>query len=137
MKKTTINDAMLFKMKQLIESNGTLMPIEFDNQIPFKVKRTFLVSDVDTPDPRGMHSHYKTKQLLICVRGSFSVMLFDGNKEVSYTLKSGEALYIPNLIWDEQIYHTKDTILMSLCSTNYDIKDYIHDKEQFKKIKNG
>jgi len=134
--KPTLKDVMLFRMKQLIEPNGMLMPVELNDEIPFKVKRTFFVTDVPDLTPRGKHSHYNTKQLIICLRGSIDVFLHDGKDGETYKIKQGDAIYIPNLIWDEQIYNSKDTILISLCSTHYNTGDYIHDFEEFKKMKN-
>ena len=132
----TLADVLLFRMKQLIEPNGTLMPVELNGEIPFEVKRTFFVTDVPDRNPRGMHSHFETKQLIICLKGSIDVRLHDGKKEKIYKIKQGEAIYIPNLIWDEQIYNSIETILVSLCSTHYNTEDYIHDFEQFKNLKN-
>ena len=136
-KQPTLDDVLLFRMKQLIEPNGSLMPIELNKEIPFNVKRTFFVMNVPDKNPRGLHSHYKTKQLIICLQGSIDVILYDGNIEKTYNIEQGDAIYIPNLIWDEQVYNSKETILVSLCSTHYNIDDYIHNKEEFKTIKNG
>ena len=99
-------------------------------------RKTFFVTDVPDRNPRGMHSHFETKQLIICLKGSIDVRLHDGKKEKIYKIKQGEAIYIPNLIWDEQIYNSIETILVSLCSTHYNTEDYIHDFEQFKNLKN-
>lgn len=134
-KQTTLEDVLLFRMKQLIEDNGNLLPIELNSEIPFRVKRTFFVTDVPDKKPRGKHSHYKTKQLIVCLKGSIDVKLHDGVNGKIYKIKQGDGIYIPNLIWDEQIYNTKDTILVSLCSTHYTIEDYILDFDEFKKIK--
>jgi len=124
-------------MKQLIEDNGILMPVELNKEIPFNVKRTFFVTDVPDHNPRGMHSHFKTKQLIICLKGEIEVKLHDGILEKQYVMKQGDAIYIPNMIWDEQIYKTKDTILISLCNTHYNMEDYIHDFDIFLNLKNG
>jgi mannose-6-phosphate isomerase-like protein (cupin superfamily) len=133
---STLNDVIVIKLKQWIESNGNLIPIEFDKELPFKPKRVFLVNNVPDKNPRGKHSHYKTKQIIACINGQITVTLHDGFNSAKYELYSGDSIYIPNLIWDEQIYHTPDTVLFSMCSTNYDTNDYIHDFNNFLKIKN-
>lgn len=132
---TTINDVLLFRAKQIIESNGILMPIEFDSTLQFKPKRTFFVYNVPDKDIRGKHAHYKTKQIITCLSGKITVIIKDGISEIQHVLVTGDSIYIPNLIWDEQIYHSKDTVLFSLCSTHYNTSDYITDFELFKKIK--
>jgi len=132
---TTINDVFLVKMKQIIEPNGILSPFEFDKGMLFKPKRVFFVQQVPDLNPRGMHAHHKTKQLLCCLSGHISCKVHDGINEKTVELYSGDALYVPNLIWDEQIYNSIDTILFSICSTHYDTNDYIHNFDDFLKIK--
>ena len=57
-------------------------------------------------------------------------------KRRNYVLDNPEkALYIPELIWDEQIYQNEDSVLLVLSNTNYDPDDYIEDYEEFKNIK--
>jgi UDP-2-acetamido-3-amino-2,3-dideoxy-glucuronate N-acetyltransferase len=131
----TLNNVLTFRLRQYVEQNGNLLPIEFDKTIPFKPKRTFFVCNVPDQQIRGCHAHYKTKQLIICLNGEITVKLHDGNNARSYVLTSGDAIYIPNLIWDEQIYHSIDTVLVSLCSTHYDTDDYIHNFDEFVKLK--
>ena len=131
----TINDVLLFRAKQIIETNGILMPIEFDSTLQFKPKRTFFVYGVPNEDIRGKHAHYKTKQILTCLSGKLTAIVKDGTSKMEYILNTGDSIYIPNLIWDEQIYHSKDTVLFSLCSTHYNTSDYITDFELFKQIK--
>lgn len=132
----TLKDIILIKLKQWIESNGNLVPIEFDNKLLFKPKRVFFVNGVQDQEPRGKHAHYKTKQLLICANGKITVKLHDGLKEAKYILNSGDSIYVPNMIWDEQVYHTPDTVLVSLCNTHYNTSDYIHDFNKFLYLKN-
>lgn len=132
----TLKDVILIKLKQWVESNGILTPIEFDNQLIFKPKRVFFVNGVPDHEPRGKHAHYKTKQLIICLNGKITVKLHDSINEAYYELNAGESIYIPNMIWDEQVYHTPDTVLISLCNTHYNISDYINDFDEFVKLKN-
>ena len=40
----TLNDVLTFRLRQYVEQNGNLLPIEFDKTIPFKPKRTFFCS---------------------------------------------------------------------------------------------
>ena len=48
-----------------------------------------------------------------------------------------KALYIPELIWDEQIYENENSVLLVLANTHYNVKDYIENYSDFKKIKNN
>ena len=47
-----------------------------------------------------------------------------------------KALYIPEMIWDEQIYIDHNAVLLVLANTAYDPSDYIEDYEEFKRLKN-
>ncbi len=133
----TINDVKLIKLNTFLDSEGSLVPIEFDSTAPFEVKRVFYVYGVHNQNDRGEHSHHKTKQFLICLNGEIKVLCDDGDVKKEWTLnKPNEGLYIPNLIWDEQTYMSADSVLLVLANTHYDEDDYINDYNQFKKIKN-
>jgi hypothetical protein len=123
-------------LKVFEDFRGCLIPIEF-NDLPFVPKRVFFINDVPVNCIRGNHSHYETKQFLICVGGIVEVIIHDGFKEKSYFLKKGETILIPELIWGAQKFILEKSEILVLCSTNYEENDYILDFETFKKIKNG
>lgn len=115
------------------ERGGYLMPVEF-GCIRFAPKRVFMVSDVPKNSIRGEHAHYQTEQVVMCVKGSILVMLDYGFKKEEYIINSGEYAYIDKMVWDSQKFLTGDDFMVVLCSTEYDIKDYILDKNEFYKI---
>ena len=136
-KQITLEDVKFFNTRTMVEPDGNLVPIESNYDIPFPIKRVFYVYGVKNQDDRGKHAHYKTKQVLICVHGKVEVLVNDGLKEKKYLLESPQqALYIPEMIWDEQIYLSEDTVLLVLSNTNYDTSDYIEDYDEFKRLKN-
>jgi dTDP-4-dehydrorhamnose 3,5-epimerase-like enzyme len=115
------------------DDRGSLIPIELKN-IPFEVKRVFVVNNVPLNEIRGNHSHYNTKQYLICINGSVDVILNDGFNETTYKLIKGESILIPELIWDSQKFTSVNSEILVFCSTEYDINDYILDFNKFKKL---
>lgn len=121
--------------KYFDDERGSLLPIEFFD-LPFTPKRVFVVKNVPMNMIRGNHSHYNTKQYLICVSGTVDVILHDGINEVTHKLIKGESILIPELIWDSQRFTSDDSEILVLCSNEYDKDDYILDFETFKKIKN-
>ena len=132
----TINDVKLLNLRTFIEPDGNLVPIESKHDIPFDIKRIFYVYGVENQDDRGKHSHYKTKQVLICLNGEVKVVCDDGKNKQSYTLsKPNQALYIPEMIWDEQVYKSEDSVLLVLANTHYNTDDYIENYEEFIKLK--
>ena len=79
----------------------------------------------------------QTKQVLICVNGEVKVSCDDGYSKDTWILnKPNYALYIPELIWDEQVYINSESVLLVLANTNYDPSDYIEDYEEFRRLKN-
>ena len=134
---TTIADVKRFDLKFFQDPDGRLAPIECDRDVPFEVKRMFYVFGVHNQNDRGKHSHYKTKQILIALTGKVTVVCDDGKKRRNYVLNEpNKALYIPEMIWDEQIYHNESSILLVLSNTNYEPSDYIEDYNEFKRLKN-
>jgi hypothetical protein len=135
-KQITINDVKFFNTRTMVEPDGNLVPIESNYDVPFHIKRIFYVYGVKNQDDRGKHAHYKTKQVLICLNGKVEVLVNDGVKEKKYLLESPQqALYIPEMIWDEQIYLSEDTVLLVLSNMKYEPNDYINDFNTFKNLK--
>ncbi len=134
---TSLKDVKEFNLKSFIEPDGKLTPIELDRDIPFEVKRMFYVYDVHDQNDRGKHSHHKTKQILIAVSGGVTVVCDDGKERRNYVLNEpSRALNIPEMIWDEQIYQSEDSVLLVLSNTNYEPDDYIEDYDEFRRLKN-
>jgi len=129
-----ISDVKFLKIKCFNDNRGNLCPIEFSN-LPIEINRIFYVYGVKDRKVRGKHSHYKTNQILICLSGICTVICKDGISEKRYLLDSPEkGLFIPNMIWDEQIYESDDTILLVLSDTVYDKDDYIENWEKYSDI---
>ena len=134
--RSTVDDVIFFNTKTVVDSKGNLAPIEENRDVPFDIKRVFYVYGVRDEDKRGKHAHYKTKQLLICLHGKIDVICKDGEDEVRYLLESPQqAILVPEMIWDEQIYRSEDAIMLAITNTHYDPSDYINDFEEFKSLK--
>lgn len=126
---------MINKIKIFEDERGSLIPIEL-NSLNFDIKRVFVVNNVPVGEVRGNHAHYKTKQFIICIKGDVDVILHNGHNETEYKLNKGDGILVPELIWDSQRFNTEDAEIMVLCSTNFNIEDYIFDFDQFKSALN-
>ena len=133
---TNIDDTYLIDLNLLVDERGTLCPIEFKS-LPIDIKRIFYVFGVDSKNStRGNHAHITTNQILICISGSCKVICKDGISKISYTLDNpSKALFIPNMIWDNIIYESRDTILLALSDTEYNRDDYIENWNEYIKSK--
>lgn len=124
----------IIQFKTFLEDDGVLMPLELNNYIDFVPKRCFFVTNVPKGEERGNHAHFKTKQLLVCIKGKIKVKLYDGNLTETCVLEPYQGVLINEMIWDSQVFMTGDDVLFSLCSTNYDKSDYINTLEDFNKF---
>jgi dTDP-4-dehydrorhamnose 3,5-epimerase-like enzyme len=133
---TTVNDVKMINFRSFGEERGTLVFMEGEKSIPFPIKRIYYAYGADDTYTRGVHSHHETQQVQICLRGRVNCMVRDGKSLAEYTLDNPtKGLYIPNYIWDEQIYHTPDTILLVLTNTQYNENEYIHSWKDFLECK--
>lgn len=134
--KTTIDDVKFLNIKTIVDDNGNLIPIESGINVPFLIERTFYVYGVRDEKKRGKHAHYTTRQVLICLHGKVEVIVSDGENQNRFLLETPQqALYIPEMIWDEQVYRGENSVLLVLSNTHYDPSDYIHDFEEFQILK--
>jgi UDP-2-acetamido-3-amino-2,3-dideoxy-glucuronate N-acetyltransferase len=121
--------------KLVRDKRGDLTVGDFDTEIPFKPERYFLVFNVPSESTRGEHAHIECHQFLICVKGSCTVIVSDGDSEAEIELNSPNVgLYIPPMIWGVQHKYTNDAVLLVFASHIYDPKDYIRDFNEFVKI---
>jgi dTDP-4-dehydrorhamnose 3,5-epimerase-like enzyme len=123
------------KIQTYIDGRGNLSVVDFST-IPFTPLRMFYINKVPKNEIRGNHSHYRTKQYLICLQGRVLVTLHDGHKEEKIILEKNEGVFINNLIWDSQKYLTDNDMILVLASTPYIKEDYIIDFKKFTKIIN-
>lgn len=116
---------------------GDLTIVEEQKDIPFKIRRIYYLHNIPSDCIRGSHGHRNLKQLMIAVRGSFTVKLMDGKSHRLIRLNSPiHGLFIPGGIWRELVDFSDDAVCMVLASEKYNEKDYIRDYNNFLKYKN-
>ena len=114
------------------DMRGNLTAREVGQGLPFVPRRYFIVHDVPTKEVRGEHAHRTLHQVLVCIRGSVTVLVDDGAHRQETVLDSPElALHVPPMVWCVQYKYTPDAALLVLASDPYDAGDYIRDYEQF------
>jgi UDP-2-acetamido-3-amino-2,3-dideoxy-glucuronate N-acetyltransferase len=129
---TRVNGVVLHRLPHFADYRGLLSVAETGDQIPFEVKRFFLVSGVSRTDIRGEHAHRALRQLLVCVHGSCEAIADDGANRQSFLLDGPSiALLLPPMVWGIQHRFTTDAVLLVLASEKYDPADYIRDYAEF------
>ncbi len=106
--------------------------VALDQVVPFSIKRIYYVYDIPTASERGGHAHINLQQFLIAVKGSFDVVLKDGNKEQTIHLNNpNKGLLINRQIWREINNFSQGSVCLVVASAVYDEADYIRDYEVF------
>jgi UDP-2-acetamido-3-amino-2,3-dideoxy-glucuronate N-acetyltransferase len=130
---TEVKGVTLHTLPKILDLRGNLSVGEFERQIPFSVKRYFIVYDVPTADVRGEHAHISCHQFLLAVRGSVQVIADDGENRAEFTLdQPNVGIYLPPMVWGIQYQYSKDAVLLVFASDYYDAHDYIRDYDAFK-----
>lgn len=130
--KTDVKGVSIHRIPRATDIRGDLSYMEYQKQIPFVVKRSFLVYNVPGKEVRGEHAHKTCQQYLVCIQGSLSVMVDDGKNRAEIPLHSKDVgIYIPPMIWGVQYKYSADAILLVLASNVYKSEDYIRDYQQF------
>ncbi len=103
-----------------------------NTECPFTVKRTFLVYDVPANTERGNHAHFKTNQMLLCLSGKIKITLDDGKSTRILFLNKGEKFFHKALEWATILFVEENSMLLSLCDTEFFEEDYIKNYDVFK-----
>ncbi len=122
----------LERVEVIKDVRGNLIAREIGRGLPFAPQRCFVVLDVPGKELRGAHAHRHCQQLLVCLRGSLSVVADDGTNLREFVLDRPElALYLPPMIWSIQYKYSSDAMLLVLASEPYAAEDYIRDYDEF------
>lgn len=117
------------------DMRGTLSVGEYDQHLPFKPARYFIVFDVPTSEVRGEHAHKILHQFLVCIKGSCAVVVDDGRNRSEILLdRPNLGIHVPPMVWATQYKYSQDAILLVLASEAYDADDYIRDYDQFMEL---
>jgi len=127
-----INGCSVHKLRLVRDMRGDLGVGEFGQDIPFTPERYFMVFNVPSQEVRGAHAHKECAQFLICVRGSCSVLLDDGEHRRELKLDAPDiGVMMPPMTWGTQYKYSADAVLLVFASHHYDADDYIRTYDEF------
>jgi hypothetical protein len=119
------------------DDTGRIIVAEGGAQVPFAIRRVFVVQGVPVGTVRGNHALGACTELLICLGGGVDVELTDGRSRKTVCLRSPDrGLIIPPMIWSTQRYVEPGTVLMVLCDRLFDESDYVRDHDEFLRRRN-
>jgi len=112
-----VKGVKLYEMPVVIDLRGSLTFGEFDKSLPFIPNRYFLIHDVPSREIRGEHAHYRCHQFLLCIKGSCSVVVDDGENRAEVLLdRPNLGLHVPPMIWATEYRYSHDAVFLVLAS---------------------
>ena len=122
----------LRQIRRAMDLRGSLVAADFSSDLPFVPRRAFTVFDVPTKDVRGEHAHHECEQFLLCLVGSVTCVVDNGQMRQEFRLdRPDTGLYIPPMMWGTQYNYSPDAVLLVFASHEYDARDYIRDYDEF------
>lgn len=127
----------IIELPKIQDPRGSLSFFEYPSQLPFKIKRTYWIYDVPGGEFRGGHAFKTQNEFIVALSGSFDVFLFDGNKEIKFSLnRSYYGLYVPNMFWRRMENFSTNSLALIVSDREYDESDYVRNFDDFKQLKN-
>ena len=114
------------------DERGSLVVLEAEKSIPFKIKRVYYIFGAQHGVARGFHAHQNLKQVIICVAGQCKIVLDDGlHRQETWLNSPLQGLIVEDLVWREMHDFSEDCVLLVLASEYYDEADYIRNYDEF------
>lgn len=131
-----MDEPRIIELPKFLDARGNLSFVQNNTHIPFEIKRTYWLYDVPGGESRGGHAYRETEEFVIALSGSFDVIVNDGKEKKTFHLnRSYYGLYIPKGIWREIDNFSTNSLALEFASTKYNSTDYIHDYDEFLKLK--
>jgi len=120
------------------DPRGNLTFMQYSDQIPFEIKRTFWTYDVPGGEIRGGHAYKNQKEIIIALSGSFDVIItnMDGTFEKYSLNRSYYGLYIPAKTWRHMENFSTNSLSLHISSDPFSEEDYIRDYDELKNLEN-
>lgn len=125
----------IIELPKFTDPRGNLSFLENENQIPFKIARSYWIYDVPGGETRGGHAFKENDEFIIALSGAFDVVLDNGKEKQKFQLnRSYYGLYVPKGWWREMENFSTNSVGFILSSIPYDENDYIRDYDGFKSL---
>jgi oxalate decarboxylase/phosphoglucose isomerase-like protein (cupin superfamily) len=123
-------------LQKIKDERGNLSFFESNNQIPFKIARTYRIYDVPGGEKRGGHAFKEQQEFIVALSGSFDVILHDGKEEKRIHLnRSYCGLYVPKMIWRSMDNFSTNSVALIVSDKPYLESDYIREFQKYIKLK--
>ena len=126
----------LIKKFHLADEQSELVVFNDFEELPFLPIRFFYITNYSSNLVRGGHAHKTCQQILFVISGKILVKVSDGkNFEEVMLENTSKAIYLPKLVWSDQIYLEPKSILGVMASEIYNEDEYIRSFDKFLELK--
>jgi len=127
-----IKNTEIVTIKIMRDPRGSLGAVQSMKDIPFEINRIFYIFDVPEQSVRGGHAHKQNRQLHICLRGSVTYVLDDGQTKEECVLDNPEfGLYMGPMVWHSLKNFSPQAVILVLNSEPYDENEYCRNHADF------
>jgi len=125
----------IIELNELRDSRGCLSFAQEGDQIPFSMRRVFMLYDIPTGTHRSGHAHRGQHQLLLMMSGACTVFIYNGEDTSKADLdRPNRLLHAPPMLWLELRDFTGGAVCAVLASGLFDEADYIRDYAEFRQL---
>lgn len=129
--------SVIISIPSVKDERGSLSFAEVRKVIPFDVERVFWIYDVPCEAVRGGHAHWTCAEVVVPVSGAFTMLVDDGKERMQVRMSSPqEGVLIEPGAWCELRDFEPGTVLVVMASQAYTPEGYVHDYEEYIKMKN-
>lgn len=122
----------IIDLPKIEDPRGNLTFVEQETHLPFQIRRVYWIYDVPGGKSGGRHAFKQQKEFIVALSGSFDVIIRDGARNFRFQLnRSYFGLFVPNGYWRELENFSTNAVVMVLCSTLFDVNDYIRDYTEY------
>lgn len=133
----TVAGCRFWQFPTFADQRGNLTVADFAT-MSFPVRRVFYISQVPEGQTRANHAQRESKELLLAITGTVSVLIDDGRSRQSIVLwRRNVGLLIAPKTWCSLSHFSKDAVLAVFASHPYDVADQVADYDEFLSIAVG
>lgn len=131
-----LKDCRIIELPRYLDPRGNLSFFESDAQIPFSIRRSYLIYDVPGGEIRGGHAFRQQEEFIVALSGSFDVVVKDalGNEKNFQLNRSYFGLFIPRMLWRHMENFSTNAVCLVASSTLFDAGDYLRDFEEYRNL---
>lgn len=127
-----VTDCRVIALPHHDDARGSVTILERTSEIPFDVRRAFLITNVPAGATRGQHANLRASLLIVCASGALTVRIEDDTSARSIPMSShAGAVLVPPTLWIELRDFAPGTVVVVMADTDYRESSRVHDRAEW------